>query len=358
VRDLAATAVVNAVQDAGCELDAVDGIVTYHQNDSIGGMDLARAVGLRRLQWHQEILGGGSQCVATLGEAAMAIHAGLASTVVIYRALNGRSGKRMSRLSAREGAGAEQFAVPYGLQGPVHLFALACRLYQERTGAGAEDLAAVALLARKHAAANPRALMRDPLTMEDYLSARMVAEPLRVLDCCLETDGACALVVTRYDPAKNAAHRPVSIHTVVRGYGPAPGGLLDKAEDPSQLFTAYLADRLFSTAGLGRGDVDLAILYDAYTFTVLAQLEDLGFCPPGQAGGFLRSGGGTRSGPLPLNPHGGLLSEGYVHGLNSVAEAVLQLRGQAGERQVPDAEVALCTGFGGDIGSAAILTRG
>lgn len=329
VLELAVEAAGLALADAGLAAADVDAVLTYHLNDSVPVVYLARALGIDRLGWHNEIFGGGTQSASILGDAAMLIDAGVAHTVLVYRALNGRSGARMGQTALRVGDTAEQFTAPYGMRGPVHLFALAAQRYLAETGA---DLAQVVLASRAAAAGNPRALRREPMTREQYLASPMVAAPLRRVDCCQETDGACALVLTETRRAPGAPR----VHAVVRGGGPGSSAM-DKADDVSRLFSAYVAPALYEAAGMAPGDVDVALLYDAYSFAVPRQQADFGLDA------------------VPVNPHGGLLSEGYVHGLNNVLEAVRQLRGDAGAGQLPAPGVALCTGFGGSYGSAAVL---
>jgi acetyl-CoA acetyltransferase len=334
VLELALVACRLALDDADLSASDVDAVLSYHLNDSVPVVSLARTLGVRELGWHNEIYGGGTQSASILGDAAMLVASGVASTVLVYRALNGRSGQRMGQVALR--VGDDAFTAPYGMSGPVHLFALAAQRYLAESGRTSDDLASVVLRSRAGAAKNPRALRRDPMTLGEYRASPMVASPLRRVDCCQETDGACALVVTS---RRSGAPR---IHAVVRGGG-AGSSTMDKADDVGRLFSAYVAPRLYAAAGMGPGDLDLAMLYDAYSFAVLRQLEDFGFDPA--------------EWPVPVNPHGGLLSEGYVHGLNNVVEAVRQLRGDAGPTQLPGVEVALCTGFGGSYGSAAILLR-
>lgn len=355
VGDLATACVLDALADAGLGVADVDGLLSYAMNDSIPVLGLARSLGLANLRWHQDLFGGGTQAASILGDAAMIVDSGLAETVVVYRALNGRSGKRMGQVAVGHAEDAH-FYGQYGLAGPVQLYALAAQRYLHDTGQTDDDLGAVAVELRAHALRNPRALMRTPLTLDDHHAGPWVATPLRRFDCCQETDGGVALVVTGTDRARHLAHDPVSIRTVVRGGGPGCSAL-DRADHLDGVFSRYIADELWRSSGLTPGEVDVAQLYDAYTWVVLRQLEDFGFCPPGEAGAFVRDGGLRLGGSTPTNTNGGLLSEAYVHGLNNVAEAVVQLRHEAGDRQVAGAEVALCTGFGGSFGTAAVLTR-
>jgi acetyl-CoA acetyltransferase len=342
--DLAVEAARTALDDAGVERP--DAIVSYHLGDSAPVLYVARRLGLARLGWHNEIYGGGTQSASILGDAAMLIDAGLAETVLVYRALNGRSGRRLNALGLRLGEGAEeQFTHPYGMAGPVHQFALAAQRYLHDTGLTERHLHAVVARSRDHAAGNPRALRRAPLSADDYLASPVVAAPLRRVDCCQETDGGCALVVI---PARRAPAAP-RIHAVVRGGGPG-ASTMDKAADVTRIFSAYIAPALYEAAGMRPDDIDVALLYDAYSWLVPRQLEDFGLVARPELAGRLTAAAGSAGSVLDMvNPHGGLLSEGYVHGLNNVAEAVRRLRTGAGE-------VALCTGFGGSYGSAAILT--
>jgi acetyl-CoA acetyltransferase len=345
---LAAEASRAALADAAVERP--DASLSYHLNDSAPVLYLARELGLREIGWHNEIYGGGTQSASILADAAMLIDSGLAETVLLYRALNGRSGRRMNTLGLKLGEGTEeQFTHPYGMAGPVHQFALAGRRYLYEAGLSAEQLYGVVAQSREHAATNPRALRRERIDLEAYLASPVVASPLRRLDCCQETDGGCALVITRADRAPGAPR----IHAVVRGGGPGASAM-DKSEDVSRIFSSYVAGPLYEAAGMKPSDIDVSLLYDAYSWLVPRQLEDFGLVSRGDLPAVL-AGELATDGAFPVNPHGGLLSEGYVHGLNNVAEAVRQLGG-AGTNQVDGAGVALCSGFGGSYGSAAILT--
>ena len=352
---LAARAVRDAVQDAGLSMSDVDAMIDYQVGDSISAVALARSMGMKEFGWVEDIWGGGQHTASILGHAAMLVDSGAAKVVVVYRALNGRSGKRMGQTTV--GLTDEAvFYSQYGLAGPAQLFALSARHFLHKRGLGVDDLAAVAIQLRSHALANPGALMREPLDRAGYDASPFVAEPLRRLDLCQETDAACALVVTHRDRAKDGQHPAVGIRAVVRGGGPGASSP-DRADDLSALFTQYLTPKLWSASGMSKDDVSLAQLYDAYTWVVLSQLEDIGFAERGGSGELVRSGGITHGGSIPVNTNGGLLSEGYVHGLNNVVEAVRQLRHEAGNRQVPDASVALVSGFSGSFGSMALLER-
>jgi acetyl-CoA acetyltransferase len=357
VLELALQAVTGALKDAGIVRQAVDGLLSYSMGDSVPVGTVARTLGLPRLRWHNDIAGGGSQCASILGDAAMAISAGLAETIVIYRALNGRTGRRMGQIALGAGDDQEaQFLTPHGFRGPVNLMALIAQPYAAERGLTEDDMAALAVQQRAKAVVNSKALLRKPLTRQDYLNAPMIASPLRRLDCCLETDGACALVVTSAERARALVDRPVLIHAAVRGGGPGCTAMDKAGAHPTRIFSHDVAPMIFEAAGMTPADIDLLQLYDGYSYLLLNQLEDFGFCEPGGVRDLIHSSRLDRTGDLPTNLNGGLLSEGYVHGLNNVVEAVEQLQGRGGERQAPDVTTALCTGFGGSYGSAAILT--
>lgn len=359
---LALEACVKAVSDAGLKPKDIDGVLSYSVGDSMPVRDVATAIGLERVEWFSDIQGGGSQSCAIIAQAAMVINSGLCNHVICFRAMNGRSGVRMGRLRTNSAGsrfgGVSQFNAPFGFGGPPMTYAMMARRHMAEYGTTNEHLGSIAVNLRSNAVNNERAIMRTPLTMEDYHSSRWVAEPFHLLDCCQETDAGCALVVSRGDLSSGMKHAPIYVRSFAFGGGPAPGPNLDKYQDLTTMFPKYIGPGLFQRAGLTVADVDVAEIYDAFTFTVLCQLEDFGFCEKGEGGPFVMGGNIGLRGRIPVGTHGGLLSEGYIHGLNNVAEAVSQLRGDAGGRQVQDAEVALCSGFGGNVGSALILTSG
>jgi acetyl-CoA acetyltransferase len=250
-----------------------------------------------------------------------------------------------------------QYQVPYGYSTPPQQFAMYARAYMDAYAVTAEHLGHVAIAQREYAMLNERAMMRTPLTMDDYLQSRWIVEPFRLFDCCLETDAAVALVVTTPERARDLRQPPVLMAGAASGGGHTLYS--NHRDDLATTAAADVAPRLFATAGHTPGDVDVLELYDAFTPLVLLQLEDYGFCKKGEAGPLVASGATRQGGALPVNTHGGHLSEGYVHGLNHAAEAVSQLRETAGERQVPGAEIALSTGQPGYVAgsTAAVLWR-
>jgi acetyl-CoA acetyltransferase len=356
---LALRAIRAALDDAGLDHAAVDGVATHGVGDSTPATVVAAALGLRDVRFIMDQVGGGGLSATAVGHAAMAVAVGQADAVVVWRALNARSEFLMGGTGRAAPALAEfQYQVPYGYLAPPQQFAMVARAYLDTGRVNEKVLGTVALTQRAYAQRNPRAMMRVPITMEDYLASPWVAEPLRRLDCCLESDAAVALVVT--STARAAALRQPAV--LVSGFATGAGMTLYNTGRTTLIPSPArdLAPRLYASAGIGPADVDIAELYDAFTFLVPLQLEDYGLVPAGEVGPFILDGGTGPGGRLPVNTHGGHLSEGYVHGLNHVAEAVTQLRGSAEDRQVPGAAVALVSsqpGYVGGATSALILRR-
>jgi|SRR5581483_4733494 len=363
VLDLAAEACQHAIEDAGIDRSEVDSVLCYGLGDTPHPHAVASALGLPVINYYAYYYGGGNVCVATLGTAAMAITSGLAKNVLVFRAMNGRSGQRLG------GTGMEamfrptneaQFTFPFGWLSYPQYIAMGARRHMIKYGTTTEDFGHVAVTCRKHAVLNERAMMRKPMTLEDHQNSRPIADPLRLYDICLETDGACALLVSSAERARDLRQPPVHILGAVQGGGPRSGYAFDgffEWDDLADLYGSYIAPTLWSQAGLGPDDIDVASIYDCFTYSVIAQLEGFGFCKPGEGGQFVRDGRIELGGALPINTHGGLLSEAYIHGLNGAVEMVSQLRGHAGARQVQGAEVALATGFGVTTGCGVVLGR-
>jgi acetyl-CoA acetyltransferase len=358
---LAIDAILAAVEDSGVTITDIDGMASFSvSGDSASPSLVADALGINNgIHYYLHQAGGGSLSHTVVGEAAMACALEIADYVVCYRSLNGRSGYRMGATGrAPVAAGEAQYLVPHGYTTPGQRYAMAARAHMERFGTTQEQLAAVGIAQRAYAAQNDRAIMRAPLTLDDYLSSRWIAEPLKIYDYCLETDGACAVIVTSAERAADLRRPPVYISAAVWG----PGHLVDTAGWPDLTTSGgkYAAPRLYSQAGLSAEEIDVAEIYDCFSPTVLMQLEDYGFCAKGEGGPFVQSGATGLGGSLPVNTHGGFLSEGYIHGMNTLCEAVQQLRGDCGNRQVAGAEVALSTGGDGMVAghtSAMILRR-
>jgi len=357
---LAQRAILSACEDAGLSPSKIDGLATFRVGDSVLPMILAQSLGIRDLRYWLDQFAGGSGSHSIVGQAALAVHAGVADYIVCYRSLNARSEFRMGGTGRPLVDAVEtQYQAPFGYFTPPQQFAMAARAHMEKYGTTHEQLGTVAVQQRANAVKNERAMMRKPITMDDYLAARWVVEPFRLFDCCLETDGAVAVLVTTPERARDLAQDPILISGAAWGSGQTL--YANQQPDPAHTAAADMAPRLFEMAGVEPKDIDVAELYDCFTYSVLVQLEDYGFCKKGEAGPFVESGATAMGGPMPVNTHGGFLSEGYVHGMNHVYEAVSQLRGHAGARQVKGAEIALSTSQPGYIAgctSALVLRRG
>jgi acetyl-CoA acetyltransferase len=351
---MAAEASRAALADAGLTSKDVDGFTCFTTGDSAGPMEVAHAIGIDDLGWSAGVLGGGNIVATVVAGAAAAIVTGQAEVVVVYRVLgsNTRYGHTTGPILASGGGGAGEFAAPHGYMVPPQWFAMWCRRHQAMYGSTAEDLGAIAVQQRLHASKNEHAIAKTPITIDDYLAGRWVNEPFRVFDCCYEVDGAVALVLTSAERAADLPHKP--IYPLAAADSSGFGGNVDQWDDMSCMYSRDAAPRLWKRVGLGPKDMDIALMYDCFTYTVMATFEDFGFCEKGEVGDYFREGRATYGGDVVVNPHGGLLSEGYLHGLNHHYEAVLQLRGDAGVRQVPGAETALVTAGAGPFGGALV----
>jgi acetyl-CoA acetyltransferase len=359
VLSLADEACRAAISDAGLARADIDGIATFRVlEDSVPSQAVATSLGLPEVNYLIDLnLGGESPCYLVM-LAAMAVQSGLARNVVVFRALNGRSGSKVG--TAPFPGAATGFRYPIGFSAYPQFIAMWARRFMLATGATPEDHAAVPIAQRKYAALNERAARRTPISLDDYFQSPWLVEPFRTVDCTVEVDGACAVVVSSLDAAKDAPHPPVAItgaaYVAGRGSGLDMGDAL-LWPDCSYNYTSLLADDLWGSAGLQPADVDMAQIYDCFSSTVLMSMEGLGLAPRGGAGELIRSGATGAGGRLPVNTNGGLLCEGYIHGMNTVAEAVLQLQGRAGERTVEGAETCVVTSGALTDGSALVLAR-
>jgi acetyl-CoA acetyltransferase len=359
---LATEAVLAAVKDAGISPTDIDGFVTL-TTETNPEVSLAQSLGLEKLTFFSRVPYGGGGACALFAQAAMAISAGLADTVVCYRAFNERSGLRFgsgaladTRVETTETL-RYSWVAPYGLRTPASWVAMYARRYLEVFAGTTDDFGQVTVSARKYAATNPLAyFFGRPIDLEDHRASNWVAEPLRVLDCCQETDGGQALVVTSLERARSLRHPPAVIVATAQGSAhqqEAMNGFYHG--DLTSLPEMKLVGRsLWDDSGLKPEDIDAAILYDHFTPFILMQLEALGFCEPGEAADFIRGGAFELDGALPTNMNGGQLGEGYLHGLNGVAEAVRQIRGSA-VNQVDHAESLVVTAGTGPPTSGLIL---
>lgn len=365
---LATEASVAAIADAGLRTSDIDGIVRC-TSDTVSPHALGAALGLPSLTYWGETGPGGVAPCAMLGQAAAAILSGQATNVLLFRSLNGRSEVRFGAGMNRSGAHVvggfgtyDEFFLPYGLATAGQLFALLARRHMIEFGTTQAQLGALALLCRENANRTPHAQMHGrTLSMDEYLGAREISSPLRLFDFCLETDGACAVVVSAADRAKDGPHPSVLIRAI--GLGAPPdirGGMMfpTLTRDDMIAVPGYRAARkLWSDAGIGPDEIDIAQIYDCFTISLLLQLEAFGLCGPGEGGPLAASGKLRHDGALPINTAGGNMSEGYIHGMNHVLEAVRQLRGTAAN-QIHGAETCLVTGGPLPIGSSALLRKG
>jgi acetyl-CoA acetyltransferase len=360
VHRLAAEAVRAACADAGIAPGRLDGVVPFVVGPP--AEDIAGMFGLENLNFALAPRLGGASAVGSLEAAMFALRARLATYVVVYSARNGASGMRAQARAASVMPGAQfraSLEAPHGISTPGQWYSMIARRHMHEFGTTREHLGSVALTMRRHAQLNPRAQMHGrELTMDTYLGARMIADPYLLFDCCLETDGAAAVVLTTRERADDGPHPVVELASAASARASSPDDLFSR-EDFFDCGLTRAAPRAFREAALTPADVDVALIYDCFTFELIHQLEEAGFCARGEGGPMVADGSIALSGRLPVNPHGGLLSEGHVGGMNHVVEAVAQLRGGCGERQVAGAEIAAVTGWGdlGD-GAFALLRRG
>jgi len=354
-RQLNLEAALAACHDAGIEPESIDGVVITGPVPTFE--DYVAGLGIRDLQFHTHVHMGGASSTGAVLLAAAAVAAGLARRIVVSTAATFYSGgARLSSTNAFPGGvpptmpGAEikrNIEHPAGVFVPMQWYSLHANRWFYETGADPSGMETVAMVTREHAHLNPRAWMKDrPLTHEDYQASPMLVRPFRKLDICLETDGAAAVVVTAAtDTEATAGHRQVLLAGGAEGHADTPDDMASRP-DILDMGMTKAAPRAFASAGMGRDEVDFAEIYDCFTFIVLRQLEELGFCARGESPDFVKEGRIRLGGALPVNTHGGLLSQAHVVGMNHMVEAVRQLRGEAGAAQVEDAHIGLVTGYG------------
>ena len=381
-RAMAVEAISKAMGDAGLSSGDVDGLMSYHGGDSIPSTTVMHDLGIRP-NFHMDCSGGGSSTEALIGLAMGAIEAGMCDTLAIYRSMNGYSQVRIGGTGARSAvpiSGDQIHMRAYGWQSAGQMFAPTFMRHLHDYGTTPAQVAAVKVAHSKHASNNPKAYYRKRYTVEEVLASRMICKPLHLLDCCVETDNATCIIVTRTEHARDLRSRPALIRGVV---GRCCRPRADHYYQHGPLATVaghYAKDILWPNAGLGPSEVDLTGSYDAFTFTTMLQLEDYGFCTKGEGGEYVSNGTIELGGARPNNTSGGHLCEGYTHGMSMVIENVRQLRGEVddscpigpdgtrqhtfdhgegGCRQVRDAEISANLGWGTPgLGSAMVLERG
>jgi len=361
---LACESVLAALNDAQIGVEEVDGfaLFTMETNPEIA---VARALGIPELTFFSRIPHGGGGACAPVQQAALAVASGIAEVVVVYRAFNERSGHRF-------GSGPPAFAYthntdqeyrnwinPYGLLTPAAQEALLARRYMHKYGATSADFGAVTVLSRKYAATNPNAWFYErPITLEEHQASPMIADPLRLLDCCQESDGGQALVIVSTERARDLPHPPAVITAAAQGVGPQQISMSSYYRDDIDAMpeVELVARQLWRQAGLGPDEIDAAILYDAFTPMLLLQLEEYGFCKPGEAKDFIAAGHLELDGRLPVNTHGGQLGEAYIHGVNGIAEGVRLIRGSSVNQPGKQIDNVLVTGGSPVPHSALVLS--
>lgn len=348
-----------AIEDAGLKPADIDGIITYSLSPVVAE-DFVTNFGIPDLRFSAITPMGGASCVAALQAAAAAVSAGVCNHVLIPI---GRNGFSDGRVAARVQAMPQfrvvgEFEMPLGAIAPAQLYAPMARRHMELYGTTSRQLAEIAVVMRHHAALNGNATMTAPISIEDHQNSRMISDPLRLLDCSLESDGGAAVIVSAADRAKDMRKPRVLISGIAEGHPDSPSTITQRP-DLTTLGIAKAAPRAFAMAGVTPKDIQVAEIYDCFTYIVLCQLEDLGFCRKGEGGAFVENGALGLNGRLPTNTHGGLLSQSHVVGMNHIVELARQLRGEAGRAQVKGAELGLVTGYGdlGD-GAVAIMRRG
>ncbi len=360
---LAIDAIRDACEDAGLDVRDIDGFAGYC-DDPIWPSELAISLGTRELRYSGLVWGGrGSGLPGAVANAYMAVSTGLAEYVVVLRSLI-----QQARLGQSMAAGVQpgqaiplsaSYTAPFGMALPAAIYAMRAQRHMALYGTTTDQFAAVTINARRNAANNPDARFRTEITVEDHHASRLIAHPLRLLDCCMESDGAAAVIVTSPERARQLRPAPVSIRAVsMTGeykWGTASFNTID--EDYVSTGHRRAARDLYERAGVGPDEVDVGLFYDAFTPSVIMSLEDWGFCEIGEGGPFVGEGRISKGGSLPVNPHGGHLAEVYLHGITHLLEGVRQLRGSS-RNQVDGAEVALYgSGVGASPGGGILLRR-
>jgi acetyl-CoA acetyltransferase len=360
-RALILEAAVAACHDAGIETESVDGVVIPYSD--VTNEDFISALGIRDLKFHAHVNIGGASATAGVLMAAGAIAAGLADRIIVSTGWTGYSGLRLGAgnpdlITSQKLPGSDfrtNLEFPYGMIVPMQWYSLHANRWFHETKANRSGMETVALTTRKHAQLNPKAYMKNrPMTQEDYQSSPFVVKPFRLYDICIETDAAAAVLVMRSDEARDyGRHFPIYIAGGAEGHADHPDDLISRP-DILNMGITKAAPRALESAGITLKEIDFAEIYDCFTFIVLRQLEEIGFCKRGEGPDFVKNGRIALGGELPVNTHGGLLSQAHVLGMNHVVEAVRQLRGDAGPAQVNNAHIGLVTGYG-DFGDGSII---
>jgi acetyl-CoA acetyltransferase len=353
INELAGEAILAACEEAGLSVKDIDGFAYYSEAGAGYGSKFdtglfMETLGIPEVTFTATLTSGGGGAAGSIGLARAAILNGDANVVVTVMALQQAQQRLGSVFAASAPNPINSFLQPSGLSGPGHLMSVLTRRHMHDYGTRREAFAEIAISQRQNALNRPKAIMRDPITLEDYFNARMIADPLCLLDFCLETDGAIAVITTSLDRAKDLKQKPVPVVAAAHGGSREWGRAFSWFGMPQETFAssghASVAKHLYRRAGVGPEDIDVALIYDHFSPMVLMQLEDYGFCKKGEGGPFVESGAiRYKGGSLPVNTHGGQLSECYIIGMTHIKEGVEQMRGTA-INQVDGAELALVTG--------------
>ncbi|ASN06158.1 thiolase C-terminal domain-containing protein [Virgibacillus necropolis] len=356
---MALDAARSALKDSGLNAQDVDGFMSYNENDSCTSHELATYLGVRP-KYVKDIHGGGSSTEMLIGDAVGLIEAGILNTVLIFRSMNGSSGQRVGRgydPDMLQGAlPGGSYIIPYGSASPSQWFGMFATRHMHETGITKEHLGHVCTSFYEHAGRNPKAFLHaKPLTMEKYMDTPDISYPFNIHDSCLELDEANAIIVTSAERARDCMSKPVYIMGMsARQCHPHA----HYWSDLDQVASDFVAPKVYESAGVKPEDIQVASIYDCFSWVVLRQLEAYGFAPRGEVGNFVAEGNLRMGGKLPTNTAGGMLSEGYTHGMNNVLEIVRQIRHEykGTDRQVEGCEIGICTGWSGpDIAGAMIL---
>ena len=366
IDELIGKAIIAACQDAGIQVRAIDGFALYSRGgagyyDIIDTALLMEKLGIEEVRFTATLTGGGGGSAGSIGLAEMAIATGEARYVVSVMALQQVGRQRLGSIMGDKPPTPElAFVQPSGLIGPGHMMAVLARRHMHLYGTRRDAFAEVALSSRANALSRPGAVMRTPLSRDDYFAAPLIADPLCVYDFCLETDGAVAVISAPAEEAKDLRQKPVyvvaSTHGGQRDWGRGFGAMLQSDDQFASSGHRFNAERLWKKAGLAPSDIDAAQLYDHFTPMVVMQLEDYGFCSRGEGGPFVESGAIRINADLPVNTHGGQLSDGYIVGMTHVREAVEQLRGTA-INQLENPARILVTGGPASIPTSNLILR-
>jgi len=352
--ELQIAASLAAAADAGLKPSQIDGVIPIGIVSGTAD-DFIDNFGITDLRFSALVPHGGASPVMALQAAAAAIAAGVCRHVLIAFGRNvtsstNKAGARIHNMPQFHYV--TEFEHPLGSSAPAQIYAPMARRHMELYGTKVEHFGEVAVACRAHALLNGNAIMKKPITLEDHRNSRMIADPFRLLDCSLESDGGAAVIVSAPECAADAPHRRVFIAGVAAGHPDSPGAITQRP-DMTSLGIGKAAPRAFAMAGVTPADIDVAEIYDCFTYAVIRQLEDMGFCKKGEGGPFVSGGRLQLGGALPTNTHGGLLSQAHVWGLNHVVELTRQLRGDGGAAQVAGAELGVVTGYG-DLGDGAL----